>query len=61
MLTAVDFPTANVFEVMRLEFPVAKRHRAQQQLSTCSVKKMFLEILQNLQENPCARVSFIIM
>ena len=26
----------------------------------CSVKKMFLEILQNLQENTCARVSFLI-
>ena len=24
----------------------------------CSVKKMFLEISQNLQENICARVSF---
>ena len=26
----------------------------------CSVKKMFLEILQNSQENICARVSFLI-
>ena len=26
----------------------------------CSVKKMFLEILQNSQENTCARVSFLI-
>ena len=25
----------------------------------CSVKKMFLEISQNSQENTCARVSFI--
>ena len=24
----------------------------------CSVKKVFLEILQNSQENTCARVSF---
>ena len=24
----------------------------------CSVKKMFLEVLQNLRENTCARVSF---
>ena len=24
----------------------------------CSVKKLFLEILQNSQENTCARVSF---
>ena len=26
----------------------------------CSVKKMFLELLQNSQENTCARVSFLI-
>ena len=26
----------------------------------CSVKKMFLEISQNSQENNCARVSFLI-
>ena len=26
----------------------------------CSVKKMFLEISQNLQENTCVRVSFLI-
>ena len=26
----------------------------------CSVKKMFLEISQNLQENTCARLSFSI-
>ena len=27
---------------------------------TCSVKKVFLEISQNSQENTCARVSFFI-
>ena len=27
---------------------------------TCSIKKVFLEILQNSQENTCARVSFLI-
>ena len=26
----------------------------------CSVKKVFLEISQNLQKNTCARVSFLI-
>ena len=26
----------------------------------CSLKKVFLEILQNSQENICARVSFLI-
>ena len=29
-------------------------------IQRCSVKKMFLEISQNLQENTCARVSFLI-
>ena len=29
-------------------------------VQTCSVKKMFLEISQNSQENTCARVSFLI-
>ena len=29
-------------------------------IQRCSVKKAFLKILQNLQENPCARVSFLI-
>ena len=27
---------------------------------TCSVKKVFLKISQNLQKNTCARVSFLI-
>ena len=27
---------------------------------TCSVEKLFLEISQNLQENACAKVSFLI-
>ena len=26
----------------------------------CSVKKLFLKILQNLQENTCVRVSFLV-
>ena len=29
-------------------------------IQTCSVKKVFLEISQNSQENTCARVSFLI-
>ena len=29
-------------------------------IQKCSVKKVFLEILQNSQENTCARVSFLI-
>ena len=29
-------------------------------VQTCSVKKVYLNISQNLQENTCARVSFLI-
>ena len=29
-------------------------------VQTCSLKKVFLEMLQNSQENTCARVSFLI-
>ena len=34
--------------------------RAEAVARRCSVKKVFLEILQNSQENICARVSFLI-
>ena len=30
-------------------------------VQTCSVKKVFLEISQNSQENTCARASFLIV
>ena len=39
-----------------LKFAKFLKHVAQ----TCSVKKVFLEISQNSQENTCARVSFLI-
>ena len=35
------------------------RVRSSRQALFCSVKKMFLEISQNSQENACARVSFL--
>ena len=35
-------------------------HRAEAVVQSCSVKKVFLEISQNSQENICARVSFLI-
>ena len=35
-----------------------KEYRSSHQ--RCSIKNMFLKILQNLQENTCARVSFLI-
>ena len=35
-------------------------HRVEAVVQTCSVKKVFLGISQNSQENTCARVSFLI-
>ena len=35
-------------------------HYSENVARKCSVKKMFLEIPQNSQENTCARVSFLI-
>ena len=45
-----QLPSARGF-MKRLAEAVAQR---------CSVKKMFLEFSQNLQESTCARVSFLI-
>ena len=35
-----------------------KLEKSEAVAQTCSVKKVFLEILQNWQENTCATVSF---
>ena len=35
-------------------------HHEEALVQRCFVKKVFLEILQNSQENTCARVSFLI-
>ena len=35
-------------------------HKQEAAVQICSVKKVFLEISQNSQENTCARVSFLI-
>ena len=45
-----DLPVVFLFED---KFPAALAQR-------CSVKKVFLEISQNSQENTCARASFLI-
>ena len=34
--------------------------KAEAVVRRCSIKKVFLEMLQNSQENTCARVSFLI-
>ena len=36
-----------------------KRDTSEAVIQSCSVKKLFLEISQNSQENTCARVSFL--
>ena len=47
-----------LFENIYMSFPMICSTEAVAQ--RCSVKKVFLEISQNLQENTCARVSFLI-
>ena len=48
-------------EVQFLYLPVTKTRLRNNRSSylTCSIKKVFLEISQNSQENTCARVSFL--
>ena len=41
-------------------WPLGRLERQKEVAQMCSVKKVFLEILQNSQENTCARVSFLI-
>ena len=36
------------------------KHATEAVVQRCSLKKVFLEILQNSQENTCTRVSFLI-
>ena len=47
----VDIPKLSEYQAKLCEEAVVRR---------CSVKKVFLEILQILQENTCARASFLI-
>ena len=44
--------------VPRFSKVAVKELKAEAVVRKCSVKKGFLEILQNSQENTCARVSF---
>ena len=45
---------------VNLKFYTAKYLVSEAVVRSCSVKKVFLEISQNSQENTCARVSFLI-
>ena len=42
------------------KFPLKIDHILEAVVQWCSVKKVFLEISKNSQENTCARVSFLI-
>ena len=49
------------FSVWKLTALFSKSNKATEAvIRMCSVKKVFLEILQNPQENTCARDSFLI-
>ena len=59
------FTTYTHYKVFMNElfFNIAEKHVTdfvEAVIQRCSVKKVFLEISQNLQENTCARVSFLI-
>ena len=47
----------NTFEIFAEYLPFLEYRSSHQR---CSIKKVFLKILQNSQENTCARVSFLI-
>ena len=46
--------------IMLLLMALGRNEATDAVIRRCSVKKMFLEISQNSQENTCARVSFLI-
>ena len=48
-----------IFEVLDV-LDVGCMRKSEAVAQRCSVKKVFLEISQNSQENTCARVSFLI-
>ena len=54
------FKKALQYSVLHLGPSQTSRNELETVAQTCSVKKVFLEISQNLQESICARVSFSI-
>ena len=46
-------------QTFKIELFVKTVHGSEAFTRKCSVKKVLLEILQNLQESTCARVSFL--
>ena len=51
---------ANINRKSRLQDYLAKCHLTGAVAQRCSVKKVFVEVLQNSQENTCVRVSSLI-
>ena len=54
------FKKALQYSVLHLGPSQTSRNELEAVAQTCSVKKVFLEISQNLQESICARASFSI-
>ena len=46
------------FQIVLITYPYLTQGRSSHQ--GCSIKKVFLEMSQNLLENTCARISFLI-
>ena len=51
-------PPFNFYKFLVFEFLMKNMYATEAFVRNCSVKKMFLEISQNSQENTCARVPF---
>ena len=52
--TFIKFRTRSLIKEIFIE------HSTEAASSRCSVKKVYLEVLQNSQENTCVRISFLI-
>ena len=58
MLFMFSFWHFKLYERNKLILHFLEKIKTEVVAQKCSVKKMFLEILQNSQDNTCARVSF---
>ena len=65
-MTELFFPTNEFTLLESCQLYIIAKYKAtncckrEAVIQRCSVKQVFLKILQNLQENPCAKVSFLI-
>ena len=56
----LNTPLSHKFSIYLVQMSVKIQVIREAVVQRCSVKKVFLEISQNSQENTCARVSFLI-